>query len=76
MNSICQIILGSVLAFAGGLWDWFSRLRTTINNSYILNRMVNDPGYSQWAKNEIKKQVEKLKDMRSEIPRLLNKHAI
>lgn len=61
------------LSIRAAVWDWFSSLRTVVNMSLGLNSMLlTNPG-NQWAKEEVKKQVERIKELRAEAQRLLEK---
>ena len=63
--------------FRAEVWDWFSKLRTAItmctalNNAINLPQVVNDPVLMNWTKDQLKKQVEHIKDLKNEVDKLL-----
>jgi len=52
------------------VWDWFSRLRTIVNMCYGLNNMIAANPNNQWAKDEIKNQVSKIKTLKGDAVQL------
>lgn len=54
-------------------WDWFSKLRTVINMSLGLNALLATRLGDQWATDEIKKQIERIKDLRGDAQKLLER---
>ncbi len=61
------------LTLRAELWDWFSKLRTVIHMSLGLNAMLSTRPGDQWATEEIKKQVDRLKELKVEAQRLLER---
>ena len=62
-------------AIRAKVWDWFSNLRITVNMCLSLNAiLLNNPpntSQSQWAKDQIGKQFEAIKDFASKAEGLL-----
>ena len=65
--------------FRAEVWDWFSKLRTSITRCTALNaalgqsQVVNNPASMTWTKDQLKKQVEQIKDLKNEADKLLQK---
>lgn len=54
-------------------WDWFSKLRTVINMSLGLNAILGTQPDNTWARDEVRKQVGRIKELRVEAQQLLAK---
>jgi ABC-type multidrug transport system fused ATPase/permease subunit len=66
-------IILSDRSLRGDVWEWFSKARTVVHMSLGLNAMLNAAPGHQWATNEVKKQVEKIKELRAEAQRLVER---
>lgn len=55
------------------IWDYFSQLRTVVNVSLGLNAILNRDPENPWAKEDVKKQVERIKELKTEAHRLMGK---
>lgn len=65
-------ILLQDLELRAAVWEWFSRLRTFVNMTMGLNNMIGVNPNNQWAKEEIKKQVDKIKSLKTDSTQLAN----
>lgn len=61
------------LSLRAAIWDWFSQLRTVVNYSLGLNSLLFKEPNNQWAKEEVKKQVDRIRELRTEAQRLLER---
>lgn len=60
-------------ALRAEVWDWFSKLRTDINYSLGLNNMIAANPNNAWARDEVRKQPEKINKARETAQTLLKK---